>query len=74
TYNRILPFTMGVFCGFDYGRVWLDDDENETWHYDYGGGLWLAPLDGLTLYFGVFQPRENNEDGPRFFFRVGAGF
>lgn len=74
TYNRILPFTMGVFCGFDYGRVWVDDDHTEGWNFDYGGGLWLAPLDGLTFYLGVFQPKQHNEDGPRFFFRLGSGF
>lgn len=74
TYNRILPFTMGVFGGFDHGRVWVDDDSSEDWKFDYGGGLWLSPLDGLTFYFGVFQPRQNNEDGPRLFFRLGAGF
>lgn len=74
SYNRILPLTLGVFCGFDHGRVWVDDDSSENWKYDYGGGLWIAPLDGLTFYVGVFQPKENDEDGPRFFFRLGAGF
>ncbi|MCB9334012.1 MAG: BamA/TamA family outer membrane protein [Lewinellaceae bacterium] len=73
TYNRILPFTLGVFAGFDYGRVWAEEEVSENWNYDFGGGLWLAPLDGLTLYFGIFQPKQTNENGPRLFFRLGAG-
>ncbi|TNE58896.1 MAG: metallophosphoesterase [Bacteroidetes bacterium] len=75
TYNKVLPFTMGIFGGFDHGRVWEEEDlTDDVWQYDYGGGVWLSPLDGLMLYFGVFQPKENDEDGPRFFFRLGAGF
>ncbi len=74
SYNRTLPFTLGIFTGFDYGKVWVEDVESDTWHYSYGGGLYIAPVDLLTMSFGLYQPREDNEDGPRFTFKMGMGF
>ena len=35
----------GLIAGFDYGRVWLDEEDSDTWHIGYGGGLWYAPFD-----------------------------
>ena len=74
SYNRTLPFTLGLFTGFDYGRVWVDNDQSDNWHYNYGGGLFIAPVDLLTMSFGLYQPKEDNEDGPRFVFSMGMGF
>ncbi len=74
SYNRTLPFTLGIFTGFDYGKVWVEDVESDTWHYSYGGGLYIAPVELLTMSFGLYQPREANEDGPRFTFKMGMGF
>lgn len=68
--NEVLPFTMGLFGGIDYGRVWLDNEDSETWHAGYGGGLWFAPVDFIVLNFSYFF----NEDIDRFFFRVGFDF
>lgn len=74
SYNRTLPFTLGFFAGFDYGKVWIEDETSDTWHYNYGGGIYIAPVDLLTMSFGLYQPREDNEDGPRFTFKMGMGF
>lgn len=73
SYNKTLPFTLGVYAGFDYGRVWVDDIPSDNWHYSYGGGVWMAPVDVLTFSLGVFQPREDFEEGPRFTFKLGLG-
>ena len=73
SYNSALPFTLGLFGGFDYGRVWEDNDTSDIWHYDYGGGIWLSPIDAFTFSFGLFQPKEDIED-LRFTFKVGFGF
>ncbi|MEL6356296.1 MAG: BamA/TamA family outer membrane protein [Bacteroidota bacterium] len=35
----------GLIAGFDYGRVWLREEESDTWHIGYGGGIWYAPFD-----------------------------
>lgn len=76
TNNRVLPYTMGLFGGFDIGRVWTDDveDESEDWHYSYGGGLWFSPLDAFTLSLGAFIPREDTEESLRIVFKGGFSF
>ncbi|HFA50690.1 MAG TPA: metallophosphoesterase [Bacteroidetes bacterium] len=74
SYNRTLPFSLGVFASFDYGKVWVEDVESDTWHFDYGGGLYIAPVDLLTMSFGLYQPREDAEGSARFIFRMGMGF
>lgn len=74
SYNRTLPFTFGVFGSFDYGRVWVKDDASDTWHHNYGGGIYIAPIDILTMSLGAYQPARDNEDGPRIVFSMGFGF
>lgn len=74
SYNETLPFTFGLYAGFDHGRVWLETEDSNQWHYNYGGGFWIAPVDVLTFSFGVFQPKEAFEEGPRFSFKLGLGF
>ncbi len=73
SYNPVVPLTLGLFGSFDYGRVWLDDDPSENWHYSYGGGLWIAPVDVLVFSIGTFIPKEDFEESPRFVFRLGFG-
>lgn len=45
----IIPMTFGVYGSFDYGRIWLEGNENtdDTWHSAWGGGVYIVPL-GLT--------------------------
>ncbi|MBC6996216.1 metallophosphoesterase [Neolewinella lacunae] len=56
--NNILPFSMGLLAGYDYGRVWLDGEDSDLWHYSFGGGIWISPLDLLDLKFSLFQTDE----------------
>ncbi|TDE17623.1 metallophosphoesterase [Dyadobacter psychrotolerans] len=72
--NPTLPLTYGLFGSFDYGRVWLKNDPSGNWHYNYGGGIWLAPVDILTIAAGVFIPKEKQEEKPRIAFQVGFWF
>ncbi|NIJ53139.1 hypothetical protein FHS68_002309 [Dyadobacter arcticus] len=75
SYNPTLPLTYGVFGNFDYGRVWLgDNDPTENWHYNYGGGIWLAPVDILTFAVGAFIPKEKKEESPRIALQIGFWF
>ncbi|MBK7869850.1 MAG: metallophosphoesterase [Saprospiraceae bacterium] len=53
--NRTLPFSLGLYGGFDHGRVWLDGEDSDTWHYAYGGGLFFSPFDIATLQLGLFR-------------------
>jgi hypothetical protein len=33
----------------DQGRVWLDHERSDVWHYGYGGGIILAPFNKLYI-------------------------
>jgi hypothetical protein len=59
--NGFLPVTWGLYGGFDYGRVWVDGENSDTWHTSQGGGL-LFNIAGFTTanvaYF-------NSKDGGR---------
>jgi hypothetical protein len=66
----ILPLSMGLYGGFDYGRVWVDNQDSEQWHTSYGGGFFLNTADIMSLTLAVF----NSDDGARFTFGLGFGF
>ena len=66
--NRILPFTFGIHGGYDYGRVWLDDEESDKWHNGYGGGLWISPVNALLIRAEYFTSDEEQ------LITIGAGF
>lgn len=67
--NRTLPFAMGIFGGFDHGRVWLQNEDSDTWHYAYGGGLFFMPFEIAAIQAGVFR-----SDDQRTRFTFGGGF
>lgn len=73
-YNPLVPITYGLFGSFDHGRVWLPSEESNSWHYSYGGGLWLAPVDALTFTLGLYFPKEKEEEKPRLAVKVGFSF
>lgn len=53
------PTVAGFILGFDYGRVWLEgEEESGKWHVGYGGGLWAAPLGATILSLTYFQDSE----------------
>lgn len=56
--NQTLPFSFGIFGGFDYGRVWLDGEDSNKWHTGYGGGIWMAPVDFVVIAAGLFHSNE----------------
>ena len=59
----MLPFSLGVFGSFDYGRVWIRDDLNDAdlWHVGLGGGIFIVPL-GLTAFrIGYMSGEEDNQ-------------
>ncbi len=68
--NKVIPFSAGVYTGFDYGRVWIEERESDVWHYSYGGGLWLAPLDGIVINAAYFTSVEDT----RFAVQLGFAF
>ena len=47
--NPILPFTLGISGSFDYGRVWEQELSSKVWHTNFGGGIWLVPLNLIVV-------------------------
>jgi hemolysin activation/secretion protein len=68
--TRLLPMAMGLFGGFDYGRVWMPEMSSGRWHTSYGGGFFLNASDIISINTAIFA----SEDGPRFTFGLGFGF
>ncbi|HEU0137006.1 MAG TPA: ShlB/FhaC/HecB family hemolysin secretion/activation protein, partial [Flavobacterium sp.] len=68
--NGLAPVRYGMFGGFDYGRVWLQDDLSEKWHQSVGGGVWLNGVNILVAKLSLFV----SSDGPRVSFGLGFGF
>ncbi|AZQ60204.1 phosphoesterase [Maribacter sp. MJ134] len=68
--TRILPASLGLFAGYDYGRVWFPNMGSNRWHTSYGGGFFLNGSDILNINLAVF----NSVDGARFTFGLGFAF
>lgn len=68
--NPIAPARLGLLAFHDYGRVWVEGENSDTWHQGYGGGLWLAPLDAAVLSFEV----GTSEEETIFYVRLGHLF
>ncbi len=73
----LLPLNIGVYGGFDIGKVWVDDDllidtshNSDDWNTSIGGGVFANLANITTLNVSAF----NSDDGLRFAFRVGFGF
>lgn len=66
--TAITPITIGVFGGFDYGRVWMPDEDSNTWHTSVGGGFWIGSLNAFSVNAGYFVSEEDA------IIQVGLGF
>jgi hypothetical protein len=67
--NNAVPMSVGFSASFDYGKVTLDDIDNEGLHYSYGGGMFVSPFDLLTVHFGGYLG-----DGEELRWLVGGAF
>jgi len=68
--TRLLPMSLGLYTGFDYGRVWQKNEDSDQWHTSYGGGFFLNAADMLSARLALFY----GNDGARLSFGVGFGF
>jgi predicted phosphodiesterase len=62
-----LPFQIGIFTGYDIGRVWVRDETSDIWHDDFGGGFWVNAIDTISAQIGMFA----GDEGPRITFGFG---
>ena len=68
--NAYLPINVGLFAGFDYGRVWIPNEITDKWHNSYGLGLWLNALDKIGVQASYFR----SSDGGRIALGFGVDF
>jgi hypothetical protein len=68
--SSFIPMKYGIFCGFDYGRVWVEQDTSDKWHTSTGGGFFINSADALTARLAYFQGSE----GGRVSFGLSFGF
>lgn len=66
--SGLAPMTVGLFTGFDIGRVWNDNLDSDKWHNSYGGGVWINFAELVSGQIGVFRSPED------FRIRFGVGF
>ncbi|MCF6133374.1 metallophosphoesterase [Flavobacterium wongokense] len=69
--GSLLPMSYGILGGFDYGRVWFPNEDSNTWHRSYGGGLWLNGVGVITARLTYFK---SEIDKARIAFGLGFGF
>jgi len=48
-HSYFLPAAAGIQLNFDHGRVWREGEDSDTWHYAYGGGIWVSPFQSLLF-------------------------
>jgi len=73
----LLPISLGVFGGTDYGRIWIDDDlvfdssfNTNEWNTSIGGGFFINMANMMNANISAF----NSDDGLRLAFKLGFGF
>jgi len=58
--SAFIPFTVGLYGGFDYGRVWQEGEYSRKWHTAAGGGIWVSALSSLSLQMALFNSTDGN--------------
>lgn len=66
--NYVVPIEFGLIGFHDYGRVWVDGEDSNTWHRGYGGGIYISPLDAVVIT--TFYGKSNDDE----FLAVRFGF
>lgn len=66
--TNLVPIKIGAFGGFDYGRVWIDDENSNDWKTSYGAGFWIVGAEMINVNFSLFNSKEGN------YFKFGLGF
>ncbi len=58
--SSFIPLTLGIYGGFDYGRVWQQNEYSRKWHTSAGGGVWVSALNALSFQLALFNSIDGN--------------
>ncbi|MCM8569823.1 metallophosphatase [Gramella jeungdoensis] len=56
--TNFIPMAIGLSAGFDYGRVWEENDNSDQWHTDYGGSIFINTFRAFTGNLGYYVGDE----------------
>lgn len=56
--TSLTPVQIGIFGGYDLGRVWVPNDSSKIWHSSYGGGFWINAADLASGTLNLFTGDE----------------
>lgn len=58
-WTKVLPLRFGLYALFDTGRVYVEEESSDKWHYSVGGGAYLIPyVNSFNLNFYLARPDE----------------
>lgn len=57
--SGLAPMSVGLFTGFDIGRIWNKNIDSNKWHNSYGGGIWINFAELLSGQLGIFKSVED---------------
>ena len=66
----LAPISLGIYGGFDYGKVWAENLPTGDWNTAVGGGLFFNAAEMISTNLAAFS----GSDGLRISFGVGFGF
>jgi hypothetical protein len=66
----LLPEDVGIFGLADVGRVFVENEDSDTWHSAWGGGAWISLMDVVSLNLSVAVSPEYTA----FYFQSGFSF
>jgi len=66
----VIPLSIGIYGGIDYGRVWVSNDTSTKWNNSYGGGVFVNASKLIVGNISLFAADENL----RFAFKLGFDF
>ena len=69
-FKAIIPMRLGMFTGYDYGRIWLKGENSDEWHSAYGGGIWINGAKIISASVSYFK----GSDPGRIVFGLNFGF
>ncbi len=58
--TNFIPLRFGITGGFDYGRVWLNNEDSNEWHTNYGGSIFINGFSAFTGNIGYYTSDEGN--------------
>ena len=56
--TSFLPFQIGIFGGYELGKVWAQNLDSNLWHDSYGGGVWINSTEAINGTFSLFGSDE----------------